>query len=269
MILPAAWGASDPVAIAATPTSRVLRVRMAGGGTAVIKDLKPSGVEDELRGADFLAWRQGAGCVRLLARDDSTLLLEDAGDRSLLDDLNEHGDEAATAIAADLMRAMHAPSNVAPPRALMPLEERFAGLFALALADADAVVREGAAVARTLLADQHGVRPLHGDFHHENALLSGRGWLAIDPKGLIGDPAYDAANLFCNPLARDDLRLDPRRIRTMAAILAPPLDRDSAIVLRWAFAHACLSAAWHLEDGEAAKAAGSLAVARAIRGVIG
>jgi hypothetical protein len=40
---------------------------------------------------------------------------------------------------------------------------------------------------------------LHGDLHHENILLSHRGWLLIDPKGLVGDPAFEAAAFIRNP----------------------------------------------------------------------
>ena len=46
---------------------------------------------------------------------------------------------------------------------------------------------------------------LHGDLHHENIMHGPRGWLAIDPKGVLGDPGFDAANMFYNPLDRDDL----------------------------------------------------------------
>lgn len=41
---------------------------------------------------------------------------------------------------------------------------------------------------------------LHGDVHHGNVLNFGaRGWLAIDPRGLVGERAFDHANLLCNP----------------------------------------------------------------------
>lgn len=33
---------------------------------------------------------------------------------------------------------------------------------------------------------------LHGDFHPHNILAAERGWLAIDPLPVVGDPAYDA-----------------------------------------------------------------------------
>ncbi len=40
---------------------------------------------------------------------------------------------------------------------------------------------------------------LHGDLHHENILLGPHGWVVIDPKGLVGDPAYEPAAFLHNP----------------------------------------------------------------------
>lgn len=56
----------------------------------------------------------------------------------------------------------------------------------------------------------------HGDLHHDNIMHGSRGSLAIDPKGVYGDPAFDAANVFYNPLDRDDLCLDAARIAAIA-----------------------------------------------------
>jgi streptomycin 6-kinase len=262
------WGASDPAPIAVTTTSAVYRVRLADGGSAIVKDLTLIGGKHELRGADLLEWRDGAGYVKLLSRDGTTLLLEDAGSYSLLDHLNERGDDSATSVAAEALMTMHAESALPPPDTLEPLRGWFASLFGMASTDTNPLVAEAAAVADALLDDQRDVRPLHGDFHHENLWRGERGWLAIDPKGLIGDPAYDVANMFCNPLGRDDLRTDPARIGSLARVFARTLDRDMATMLRWAFVHACLSASWHREDGNAAKAARSLGVAAAVRVVI-
>jgi len=41
---------------------------------------------------------------------------------------------------------------------------------------------------------------MHGDFHHYNVLSSDRGWLAIDPKGMLGPAAYEVGPLLMNPL---------------------------------------------------------------------
>jgi len=41
---------------------------------------------------------------------------------------------------------------------------------------------------------------LHGDLHHENILKHGSGWMCIDAKGLLGDPAIEGAAFVCNPI---------------------------------------------------------------------
>ena len=54
------------------------------------------------------------------------------------------------------------------------------------------------ATAQALLADAaRGRASLHGDLHHDNVLDFGpRGWLAIDPHGLLGERGFDFANIF-------------------------------------------------------------------------
>ena len=75
-----------------------------------------------------------------------------------------------------------------------------------------------------------------------------RGWLAIDPKGVAGERTYEVANLLHNPCA--DLALDGERNRRVARLYGESLDLDPDRILRFALAHAGLSAAWDMEDGE-------------------
>ncbi len=94
------------------------------------------------------------------------------------------------------------------------------------------------------------LRGLHGDLHHENIMFSSRGWLVIDPVGLVGEVGFGAANMFYDPAAdRDDLCLDPRRIAQMADAFSRALDVDPRRLLDRAYAYGCLSAAWNA-DGE-------------------
>ena len=113
------------------------------------------------------------------------------------------------------------------------------------------------------------MKPLHGDLHHENIMFGPRGWLVIDPAGLIGDPALDVANMFSNPLDRFDLTRNEERIALMAGIFSEALGRDVRTILRYAFAYGCLSAAWHEEDGNMKDRDDELAVAAAVRSVLG
>jgi streptomycin 6-kinase len=89
---------------------------------------------------------------------------------------------------------------------------------------------------------------LHGDMHHYNVLSAQRQpWLAIDPKGLAGDPAYDIAQLLLNPF---DLvpayhrSLIPRRIDQLSSELG--IDRQRLIHM--GITHTILSSWWSYED---------------------
>ncbi|ESY09534.1 MULTISPECIES: aminoglycoside phosphotransferase family protein [unclassified Mesorhizobium] len=269
---PKRWKISAPELIAETFSSRIWKVRREDGSPAIVKALKPfDDVEDELRGEHYLAWRRGEGAVRLLGRDGHRMLLEYAGDTLLSDVLAKEGDNAATAIAAELMGRLFSPTRHPAPPDLQPLRTRFASLFKKAGADRDAgehsLYIEAAEIADRLLDAPHAVKPLHGDLHHDNILHGARGWLAIDPKGVVGDPGFDAANLFYNPLGRDDLCLDPERIAHMAEIFARTLGQTPAAILDHAIAYGCLSAAWHHEDENAVDENRELSVAGVIRKV--
>jgi len=269
---PDRWNIGDPVLIADTFSSRIWKVQLGDGASGVVKDLKPiKDIEDELRGAHLLAWRRGEGAVKLIDLDGHMMLLEYAGNTTLVDHLNAHGDRKATEIAAAVTMRLFSPSELPFPRDLQPLAMRFASLFKKAEAERRAgrnsLYVEAASIAERLLASPKDVRPLHGDLHHENIMHGSRGWLAIDPKGVIGDPGFDAANFFYNPLDRNDLRLNIERIAFMAHTFAKALGQDVPAILDHAFAYGCLSASWHDEDGNVKDAEQGLSIAAAIRGV--
>ncbi|CDN47345.1 aminoglycoside phosphotransferase family protein [Neorhizobium galegae] len=269
---PVEWRIETARQIADTVVGTVHEVTRAGGEIDIVKILKPRALEDSLRGADFMAWRDGVGCIRLIARSDDLLLMEHAGKVTLRDHLQAHGDLDATRIAAEVLMEYHRPSNIAPPPTLMPLSRYFKSLFEKAETDRrDGIAGpfiEAAEMAETLIADQRDIKPLHGDLHHENIMLGPRGWLIIDPAGLIGDAAMDVANMFSNPLDRFDLTRNEERIASMAGVFAESLGRDVCTILRYAFAYGCLSAAWHEEDGNAKDRDDELAVATAVRSVL-
>ncbi|MGN6144596.1 MAG: aminoglycoside phosphotransferase family protein [Mesorhizobium sp.] len=269
---PRRWKIATAELIAETFSSRIWKVRLEDGPPAVVKALKPfDDVEDELRGAHLLRWRDGHGAVRLLGCDRMDMLLEYAGTRHLTAVLDGDGDVAATEIAAEVMAQLHAPSRRRLPEELQPLRERFSALFDKARADAasgtTSLYSEAAAIAERLLSDPQDVRPLHGDLHHDNIMESPRGWLAIDPKGVLGDAGFDAANLFYNPLDRDDLCLDPDRIAHMATVFSLSMGHDPRRLLDHAVAYGALSAAWHAGDSNDLDEQRELAVASAIRAV--
>jgi streptomycin 6-kinase len=162
---------------------------------------------------------------------------------------------------------LHASRDLPVPASLTALADSFSSLFMKAELDRRNGRRsqfvEAAETADRLLANQRAVRPLHGDIHHENILYGERGWLAIDPKGIFGDPVFDIANLFYNPVD-SELRISEARAVSMATVLAARLRCDIGKVLDYAFSFSALSASWHLEDGDEYEANRSLAVGRAV-----
>ena len=75
-VFPAHWHVSQPVLIADTFSSLVWKVSLPDGTPAIVKGLKPiEDIADELRGADYLVWRNGRGAVRLLGRENNLMLL--------------------------------------------------------------------------------------------------------------------------------------------------------------------------------------------------
>jgi streptomycin 6-kinase len=93
---------------------------------------------------------------------------------------------------------------------------------------------------------------LHGDIHHNNILWFGhRGWLAIDPKGLIGERGFDYANLFCNPDPRTATA--PGCFARRVEVVAEAARLDRTRLLQWILAWAGLSSAWLLDEGSSAE----------------
>nr|WP_090196963.1 aminoglycoside phosphotransferase family protein [Yoonia tamlensis] len=105
-------------------------------------------------------------------------------------------------------------------------------------------IRTAQNLAKLLTDNQSDIKPLHGDLHHDNIRMSARGYLAFDAKGLIGDPAYDLANAFLNPMDAPDIVADLSRVQQMAAIFAAVTQMPAARLLDWAIAHCALTLAW-------------------------
>ena len=164
-------------------------------------------------------------------------------------------DEEATALAAGVMRKLRRP---APPdhafpavsdwaRGLERLRHRFDGGTGPMPGN---LVGEAERLFAELLLSEGERFLLHGDLHHGNILSAGGGsWLAIDPKGVVGEAAYEAAALLHNPVgaleAPDPRELLERRLDALSA----ELGLDRARIRAWGLAQAVLAAYWGLEEG--------------------
>jgi streptomycin 6-kinase len=241
-----------------TASSIVMPVRTRNGTPAV---LKIAHSEEEERGAALLAALDGHGAARVLRRDREAVLLERAtGNRSLVRMVKHGKDDEATRIICDTARRIHAASDqvaaAAPP--LVDLRTWFRLLFEHA-DGLTALHREGADLASALLDDPGEPVPLHGDLHHGNVLDFGeRGWLAIDPKGLVGEAGFDYANLLCNPSHTRALR--PGRLERQFGVVAEASTLDPDRLARWLIAWCALSSTWFVLDGDEAHASSAAAI---------
>lgn len=234
-----------------TPTARLLPV-MHGGKPAM---LKLAIEEDERSGGVLMSWWDGAGAARVLARDDDALLLERAMSLASLADMARTGqDDEACRILCTVAARLHAPRSKSRPE-LVPLSHWFRELEPAAEVHGGILAR-CAKAARALLADPREVGVLHGDLHHGNVLDFGaRGWLAIDPKCLLGERGFDFANIFTNPDLADPIRpvaTESRRFVRRVEIVAEAARLERERLLLWVLAWSGLSAAWFLGDGDPA-----------------
>lgn len=238
-----------------TPMSRLLPVRM---GTRAAM-LKVAMNDEEKYGGALLRWWNGEGAAQVYEYDGDAILMERARDAVSLLDMAENGeDDAATRILCSVVDRLHAPRGAPPPN-LVPLPEWFTGLWAAAAKHGGAYAR-AAEVARELHAAPREVVPLHADIHHRNVLdFAERGWLAIDPKRVIGDRGYEYANIFTNPEL--SIVAQPERFARQLEVVTEAARIERSRLLRWIIAYAGLSAAWFLEDDDEESATQDMAIA--------
>jgi streptomycin 6-kinase len=226
-----------------------------GGARLVLKVGVP--VRELLTEIEALRAFDGCGAARLLESDAEAgaLLLERLEPGTPLTALCESDDAAATSAASSVMRKLWrpAPAGHSFPtvadwgRGFQRLRERFGGgtgPFPRAL------VEEAESRFSELLESSSAPALLHGDLHHGNVLAAAREpWLAIDPKGLVGEPAYEVGALLRNPLPQllrwpQPVRASERRI----AQLSDELGFERERVRGWGLAQALLAGWWTFED---------------------
>jgi len=233
----------------------------------VLKLIRRAG--EEWRSGQVLEAFGGRGVVRALEHVDGAVLLERLLPGESLAAAGENlDDEEATAILADVIGRM----SPAPPPPDVATVEDWGRSFERYASSGNGAI-EGAlveAARRTyaqLGASQSDIGLLHGDLHHGNVLQDAtRGWLAIDPKGVVGELAYEAGAALRNPSDQPALFAAPAVIEKRVGVFARALRLDPERILGWAFAQAVLAAIWDVEDHGALDAgAGFVALANALR----
>jgi streptomycin 6-kinase len=196
------------------------------------------------RGAPLLLESEPERGILLMERVEPGVLL------SRLDD-----ERQAVSIAAALMRQLWQPVAVGGPFptlarwtiGITKIRPRFdggCGPFPERLVDRAIELRD------ELLASSTEPVLLHADLHHENILSARRQpWLAIDPKGVVGDPAYEPSTYLYNRLPEAKT---PGELKALLASridqFAGELELDKARLLAWGQVQCILSAWWSYVD---------------------
>jgi streptomycin 6-kinase len=229
----------------------IIPVRRQAEGAAVLKVSFPH--PGNVHEPDAFAKWRGRGAVLLHERDDKrfAMLLERAQTSTLAE--VEDGDEVMT-VAGRISRRLAVSAPPGLPRLgdqaddweeqLRKDARELAHPLSRPVLDATvATIRElGRAQPDTLI---------HGDLHARNILRADREpWLAVDPKGYVGDPAYDGGTLLktraLTLLEADDLR---KAVHRALDIFAEAAELDRERVQRWAQFHAVQAAFWGRRHG--------------------
>jgi streptomycin 6-kinase len=241
----------------------VLPVLRTDATPAVLK-LQLLDEESEGEPVALRAWN-GDGAVRLLDHDPDTgtMLLERLDPARTLSHVPDS--RAAVQVIARLLAhltALPAPGELRrlgdiahgmldrTPRALERIPDPEARSL---IGDCAAAVRE--------VADEPGDRLLHWDLHYDNVLAADRAdWLAIDPKPLAGDPAFDL-------LPAIDNRFDPAEIHWRFDAMTDILALDRARARAWTLGRVLQNCLWEVEEGRPLEAE-QLEIARTLRATL-
>lgn len=247
------WGITIGSPFANLSFNYVAHALRADGTRVVVKACSPTG--EFLQESTALRLFDGHGMARLLAYDtaDEAMLLEGLQPGTVLTTVED--DERAIEIAANVMRQLWRPVPTEHPfktvfdwgKGFKRLREYFGGgngpFPKVLLEEAETLYAElSTSMAMPVL--------LHGDLHQDNILAAAREpWLAIDPKGLIGEPAYETGSLLRNPLPQILQVPQPRRLLARRIDqLAEELAMDRTRIRDWALAQSVLAAWWSIED---------------------
>lgn len=216
----------------------------------VLKVVKRPG--DEWNSGRMLEAFAGNGMVRVYEHVEGAILMERLQPATSLSTIVLDGrDEEATEIIADVIGRF---SPMDPPPGT-PTAKDLARGFDWYRKTGDhqissAMVDKAEGIYLELADSQTKTLLLHGDLQHYNVLLDeNRGWVAIDPKGIVGEVAYEIGASLRNPYETPQFLSSPSVIERRIKQFENALKLDGSRILRWGFAQAVLSAIWGVEDG--------------------
>lgn len=189
----------------------------------------------------------GCGAVRLLKYDidHGAMLLEKILPGNILELLTDI--ERAMKCAVDVCKKLHKP--IKNTDSFPMLSDWFLGFDRLykkfdntSGPFSEILVQKAKTVSSELLSSQSTLVLLHGDLHYANLILNKDHYVAIDSKGIVGEPEFEIPlPRITNPISKKELlfRLD---------CFIDQSEFDQKRIYKWLFCKAMLAAWWTVED---------------------
>jgi streptomycin 6-kinase len=200
-----------------------------------------------------LRYFNGVGCVKLLDCNEkyNALLLEyiEPG-IDLASCWNQFDESYIRQTILDILKTMHHTpwySN----RKMPTINEWIISLTKFTLSPLPLhYLKKATDLANTLVESQNEQYFLHGDLHFKNILKDHQHkWISIDPKGVVGELAYETAFLICSPLPYLLQLPNPSSlIIQRIEYCANALNIDPQRIIKWCYVQAILAACWAIED---------------------
>ncbi len=241
------WGLSNLLVVNNLSYNFVMSGKQ-GGKDIILK----FGLErDEIhREALALQAFSGHGCAKLLNfnKQYNAILMEMVLPGHSLKSLFPHQDDEAIDIACQIISDLH--EAPIPASETFPTLEDWLSLFKETGRLSSPPLKKASIQIKYLLESAPRWVLLHGDLHHDNILSQGnKGWVAIDPKGVVGDPGFEASVFIYNPITE---LYDHPEIKEIIAkrikLFAQHLDYSEQRLRDWTYVRAVLAACWAVED---------------------
>ena len=190
----------------------------------------------------------GFGVVTVLAENDGMLLLQRAVSGNSLKSYFPEKDNEAISITSQCLKRLH--QAPIPKSKTFPHIQDWLMILNQNWPIPENYLQKARALRDRLIQTSTKDILLHGDLHHDNILQNGADWLVIDPKGVIGEAAYEVGTFIRNPMP-ELLALDTAEsiIHHRIDLFATIIDVAPQRILDWCFVQAVLSWCWAIEDG--------------------
>ena len=230
-------------------------IALGNGAEAVLKVGVPH--DDFSAAMEALAIYEGRGINRLIDCDKAlnAMLLERLRPGKMLDSVeNAHEQSEITAHILQNLHETPPPSNHTLPHFMDWMRSAFADAKSCEDSDRargyiDQIPRVESMMGILMEPDEPQIL-LHGDLHHWNILSDAdRGWMAIDPKGVIGASCLDVGRFINNAMGFGETAAEKRQILFEAVkVFSGVLGENEERMFAGAFCDKIMGSSWSLKQ---------------------